>query len=118
MTVPEFVARIQRKRSRESAARVLYDAGWKTHEIAYALRWKIGHAERLLVRREYISETPLTDAMGMEVSLRAAKAIERLGVKTVAAVRANFHRLRGMRGVGAKTISEIQTELNTPDKET
>ena len=99
------------KRSRDHAARVLSDAGWTAIEIAYALRWKIGHVERLFDRRPYISDTPSADAMGLELGIRAGKAIERLGVNNLDMLRANLHRLTGMRGVGVVTISEIEGEI-------
>jgi len=98
-------------KDRETAAKILYKAGWTTQEIAYVMRWKNEHAKQVLNRPVYVSETPSADAMGLELSLRAGKAVERLGVKTAAELRANLYRLHDMRGVGATTISQIQIEL-------
>ena len=102
-------------RSREVAARILRDASWTPQEIAYALRWKIEHVERVLCRRPYISDTPCADAMGMELSVRAGRAIEVLGVETIAALQESLPRLHNIRGFGAKTIGEIDDEIKRID---
>ena len=103
--------------SRDDAARVLRDAGWTTRNIAYVLRWKIEHAERVMCRRPYISDTPSADAMGLELSVRAGRAVEVLGVKTIDDLRKSIHRLHEVRGFGAKTIREIESQIKHTDGE-
>jgi hypothetical protein len=98
-------------KDREAAARVLHKAGWQTCEIANVLRWKYEHAERVLNRKPYKSETPISDNMGLELSRRAAKAVEMLGVTTAAELLINLPCLQQMRGVGPKTAAEIEREL-------
>ena len=98
-------------KDREAAALVLYKSGWQASEIAYVLRWKYEHTKQVLNRKPYESETPIADGMGLELSLRAARAVERLGVATAAELRTNLPRLQKMRGVGSKTTAEIEREL-------
>jgi len=98
-------------KDRVAAARVLHKSGWLTSDIAHVLRWKYEHTKQVLNRKPYESETPISDGMGLELSLRAAKAVERLGVTTAAELLTNLPRLQKMRGVGSKTTAEIEREL-------
>jgi len=98
-------------KDREAAARVLHKSGWLVGDIADVLRWTYDYTEHILNRKPYESETPITDGMGLELSLRAAKAVERIGVTTAAELRINLPRLQKMRGVGPKTAEEIEREL-------
>tara|TARA_R110000868_G_scaffold25149_3_gene98219 strand:- start:2803 stop:3288 length:486 start_codon:yes stop_codon:yes gene_type:complete len=96
------------------AAFLLSEAGFSFHEISVVVQVSEDHAESLILsEKKRRGLLPPVEDVDLELSIKASKALDRLGAKTTADVceltEATILRLDGC---GRKTLNEIITALS------
>lgn len=104
---------------RRWAIKLLYEHGWPRDHIAKVIDRKVGYVDRVLKReddasRYWESQTLPGDLNDLQWSVRTFNAVKSFGVQSQNELRDRMNEFKKIKGVGKKTIAEVEELLPTP----